>query len=128
MEAVERLFGWCRMSDDVGNRRLFLAGAVAIVAGYSEEVAEKLSDPRTGTRAIRDYPALSDIRKACDLIFEPINRESERQEAHNSHVAGLLQKPPRTPEQQARIDTQVARARQEIANAQIASGAGPPFT
>lgn len=106
---------------DVGNAEVYLAGAVAIVAEYPIEVMEKLSDPRTGSRVLKDYPSLISIRHACGVLFEPMEREAERQAARHSHVAGYLPRSPRTPEQQARIDAQVARAKQEIAAAAAAS-------
>lgn len=111
--AVSRLFAWCRMGD-AGDPRVFLAGATSILADYPVEVMEKIADPRTGTEVLKDYPSLHDLRMACDQLFAPIEREMERQEAHRSHVAGVLQRPPRTPEQQARIDAQVEDARRRL--------------
>ena len=114
------------MSDDIGNAKIFVAAAVAILAEYPTEVMNRLADPRSGTRVLQDYPSLSAIRKACDELLEPFIRDAERQAARKSHVAGLLRRPPRTAEQQARIDAQIARAKGEIAAAQLSSATSRP--
>jgi hypothetical protein len=113
---------------DVHNAEVYLAGAVAIIAEYPREVGERLSDPRVGTQVLGDFPTLSRLRKACEELFAPIEREVERQAAHRSHIAGALPRPKRTPEQQARIDAQVAAAREAIAAARLDSEGktGPP--
>ncbi|MGH6878783.1 MAG: hypothetical protein ACREHV_15585 [Rhizomicrobium sp.] len=116
---VRKLFDWCRMPDDVGDPKTYLAGAVAIIAEYPPIVGEKLSDPRIGTRLLGDFPTLSRLRKACDEIFAPLAREAEREMAHQSHIAGLLPRPKRTPEQQARIDAQVTNAKRALAEASL---------
>lgn len=107
------------MPDDIGDHKTYLAGAVAIIAEYPREVGEKLSDPRIGTRVMGDFPTLSRLRKACDELYAPLEREAERRAAHTSHIAGALPRPKRTPEQQARIDAQIERAKMEIAAASI---------
>jgi hypothetical protein len=104
---------------DVGDPQVYLTGATAILADYPEEIMEQVADPRAATRVLRDYPSLHDIRLACDRLFAPIEREAERRAAHKSHVAGLLPRPPRTPEQQARIDAQIARAKEAMAAAAL---------
>lgn len=105
---IDRLFGWCQMPD-AGDGRVYLAGAVGILMEYPPAVMEAIADPRTGTRVLKDYPTLSDLRGACDEFNGPFVREAERCAAHDNQLrlepASRL---PRTPEQQARIDAQVS--------------------
>jgi hypothetical protein len=103
------------MPENMGDPKVYLAGAVAIVAQYRPEVSEMLADPRIGTRVLGDFPTLSRIQRACEELSAPIERECEREAAHLSHIAGLLPRPKRTPEQQANIDAQVARAKTALA-------------
>lgn len=114
MRAVDRLFAWCPRPD-VGDTKVFIAGAVAIFAEYPVEVVEAIADPVRGTRLLKPYPSLFDLRRACELLYEPIERELERRQAHEDFLRGLP--PPRasrTPEQQAAIDAEVAAARHEL--------------
>ena len=122
-KAVDRLFAWCLMPD-VPDPRYYLSGAIAILADYPAEVMEKIADPRNGTLVLKDKPSLVAIRRACEQLYEPIERGAERRAAHKSHVAGLLSRPPRTPEQQSRIDAQIARCKQAIAAAALPAEAG----
>jgi hypothetical protein len=57
----------------------------------------------------RDYPTLSDLRRACDELNAPFVREIERRAAHdNQLLLAPASRLPRTPEQQARIDAQLS--------------------
>jgi hypothetical protein len=96
---------------DAGDPEVYLAGAAAILSEYPDEVLDKICDPRTGTKVLKAYPTLHDIRAACQELYAPIEREEERSRAHESHVSGLLPPRKRTPEEQAHIDMQVERAR-----------------
>jgi hypothetical protein len=116
--AVNRLFAWCLMPQ-VHDAEVYLAGAVAILSEYPPAVMSTLADPATGTRVLKPYPSLHDLRRACDDLYAPIEREDERRQAHKSHIAGALPRPKRTPEQQARVDAQVAAARQQLAAAAL---------
>jgi len=99
---------------DVGDPETFIAETVAIFLEYPDEVVQK---------AVRDIPRRSDrptlrlIKAACDELFAPIAREHERPK-----VVPELPRPPRTPEQQARIDKQVTEARRQIAAASVGAG------
>lgn len=104
MNAVDLLFSWCRMPD-VPDARVYLAGAAAIFDEYPAQVGQILADPRTGTRLLKPYPSLHDLREACDLAYEPIGRAVARERAAASHRLGLA--PPAKPDQ-ARRDEQVA--------------------
>lgn len=103
MKAAETLFGWCRMPD-VADPRLFLAGAAAILDDYPQAVRDQMADPRSGTRLLKPFPSLHDIRAACDLAYEPIERELLRRRAAESHRLGLMA--PAKPDQATR-DLQV---------------------
>jgi hypothetical protein len=103
MEATARLFEWC-LIPDVGDQEVYLAGTAAILDQYPRVVQQQISDPRTGTRYLGDRPTLSQIRKACDELFAPIERQAER-EIHR--MLPEPKRPPRSPEQQAKIDAQI---------------------
>lgn len=101
-KATDRLFAWCKMPD-TGDPRVYLAGAAAIIAEYPQEVMDAIADPRTGTRVLKDYPSLRDIRAACEELNAPLEREAERPRSLSPPP-----RRPRTPEQQARVDAQVS--------------------
>lgn len=115
MTATETLFAWCRMPDDVGDHRFYLAGAAAILDEYPQAVRDLISDPRTGTRLIKPFPSLHDLRAACDKAFEPIERDMERQaaaqRAANTRALAGPDHRKRTVEEQARIDALVMETR-----------------
>ena len=89
------------------DRKTYLAGAVAILSDYPPRVIEALADPRTGTRYLGDYPSLRSLREACDRLNEPFERDARR----TRRGVADLPRPPRTPEQQKRIDAQIAALR-----------------
>lgn len=101
MNAVDLLFAWCRMPD-VADPRVYLAGAAAIFDEYPSQVGQQLADPRTGTKLLKPYPSLFDIREACDRAYEPLERDIERQHAADSHRLGLAA--PAKPDDQRRED------------------------
>lgn len=104
MTATTVLFGWCRMPD-VADARIYLAGAAAILEEYPQEVRDVIADPRTGTRLLKAFPSLHDLREACDKAYEPLERAIERQRASESHRKALP--PPRDDTPQARKDALV---------------------
>lgn len=110
MTAVTLLFGWCRMPD-VADARVYLAGCAAILDDYPQAVRDQLSDPRSGTRLLKAFPSLHDIRAACDVAYEPIERELLRQRAADSHRLALAA--PAKPDQATR-DAQIADYEQRI--------------
>lgn len=98
---------------DVLDAEAFLAAAVALFAGYPAEVGERAIALIAGKS---DRPTLKIMRQALDEIFAPIERESARQAARASHEQHrALPRPKRTPEQQARVDAQVAEAKRLLA-------------
>lgn len=99
----------------MGDPRAFIAAAVAILADYPASVvgAAVLAIPQRS-----DRPTLKLIRSVCDEIHAPLLREAERRARHQSRP---LPQPKRTAEQQARIDAQVAAAKQKLAAAMIES-------
>jgi hypothetical protein len=109
---------------DAGDKQVYLAGAVAILSEYPVLVMEMLADPRTGTKVLKDYPSLKSIRVACDVLYEPIEREQIRKETERQHALAIAHRPvPLTAEEIARRREQVARCRQEIAAAALAATA-----
>lgn len=107
-DAVNRLFKWCLLPD-AGNPKHYLAGAVAIVAEYPLGVMERLADPCTGTRVVKDYPTLPSLRRACEELNEPFARSEEHAERRL-----LLPMPALTEEERERRRSFVARLRQEL--------------
>lgn len=101
---------------DVTDPEIFMTEAISILTMYPEAVMERAVHeiPRR-----TDRPTLRLIKSVCDEVFAPVERQWERDAAHRSHIAGALPRPARTPEQQARIDAQIARAKAEIAAAQL---------
>jgi hypothetical protein len=96
------------MMPDVGDPETYLAGVITILSEYPVEVMNALSDPRMGSRVLRDYPTISQIRQACEILYKPIAGEEER--AHRKRLAEKtreLPRPPRTPEDQQRIDEMI---------------------
>jgi len=108
--ATHRLFSWCMMPD-AGDPEVYLASVIAILREYPLEVMNALSDPRIGSRVLKDYPTISQIRLACDVLYEPIAREEER--THRKRLAEKTReqfpsRPPRTSEEQQRINEKIA--------------------
>jgi hypothetical protein len=94
----------------VGDPAAFMTAAGAIFAGFPDVVVE---------RAITTIPMRSDrvtlklIKSVCDELYAPMLRDIEREQARRS-VVKMLPRPPRTPEEQARIDAQVADVRNRL--------------
>ena len=106
--ATERLFAWCQMPD-VSDPKIYLAGVVGILADYPSEVMDRLADPRSGSRLLRNFPTIPEIRRACEETYAPIRREEERRQVREDARRSLP--PPqrlRTPEEQAKVEAQVA--------------------
>lgn len=103
------------MPDDIGDHNFYLAGAAAILDEYPLAVQQMISDPRTGTRLLKPFPSLHDLRAACAKAFEPIEREMEREMAARRADETLkligTDRPKRTAEEQARITEQVRQWR-----------------
>jgi hypothetical protein len=101
---------------DVGNPETFIAGITAIFASYPLEVIALAVDPVKGIPSRTDRPTLKLITDVCDEIYDPIRRRQEYDERERARAAApvLLPRPPRSAEQQAEIDAQVAAARAAI--------------
>ena len=104
---------------DVIDPESFIAETISIFSfsGYPETMIERVvrEIPRR-----TDRPTLKLIKAVCDEFYAPIEREEERRSADESHRLAITERrTPRTPEQQARIDAQVARARQQFADAAL---------
>jgi hypothetical protein len=51
---------------DVSDPKIYLAGVVGILADYPSEVMDRLADPRSGSRLLRNFPTIPEIRRACE--------------------------------------------------------------
>lgn len=125
-KAVDRLFDLLPPLD-VGDPKAFIAAAATIFAAYPPEVWDAVNDPVRGITGKAARPALADIKKACDLAYEPIERDMERAQARRDYLRGLL--PPRaqrTPEEQARVDAQVEETRRIFGVPQPKAWVEPP--
>lgn len=95
---------------DVGDPKAFLAAMIALFSEYPSEV---------GDRAVfeipkhTDRPTLKVAKCVLDDIYEPIAMRLRREQAEQQTKA--LPRPPRTAEEQAKIDEQVAAARRRFA-------------
>lgn len=96
---------------DVGDPKAFLAGMVALFADYPAEVFEQavFTIPQRS-----DRPTLKIARAVLDELYEPVRRRVERDAIERQPK--LLPRPRRSPEEQARVDAQVAawRARANV--------------
>lgn len=116
-EAVAKLFTWCLLPD-VNDTKSYLAGATLILSDYPAEVLERIADPGSGSRVLKDRPTLRELRLACDELFAPIEREWQRRAIEEQRQA-FLPRPMRTPEAQKRIDHQVAKAKVKFESAKL---------
>lgn len=109
--AVHRLFALLP-PPDVGDPKAFMATAAAILAQYPDAVVEAaVSGPR-GIATRTERPTLKFIKEVCEEFYQPILRDAERGALASQPKP--LPRPPRTPEEQARIDKQVADARAKL--------------
>ncbi len=92
---------------DVADPKEFIAGIVALLAQYPAELISVAVDPAGGIPARLKYlNSLAAIKEVCGELYEPIVRRMTREAALNAPRA--LPRPKRTPEEQARIEAQVA--------------------
>jgi hypothetical protein len=110
MLRTRQLFQLCQVPD-IGDPKAFVAGVVAILAEYPVEVMEQVTEP-SGIPSLTRRPYLADIRKACEEAYGPIERRIEREMAQRRALPEPVPRP-RTPEEQAAVDEQVARVRRE---------------
>ena len=112
--AVDALIDFVPLPD-VGEPKRFIAALVAIFSEYAEPVIERAVDPVKGIPARLKVLRLASVREILDEINAPFQREMQRAAARKA--AELALPPPsrkRTPEEQARIDKQVANARRDL--------------
>ena len=119
---MEKLFNLLP-PQDVLDPEAFLAAAIVLFAQYPVQVCTKAISVIARKS---DRPTLRLMTAMLDKINERYEREAERQSAHASYIAGLLPRPQRTPEQQARIDAQVSAARRALGIPERNRGTGPP--
>lgn len=107
---VDKLFSLLP-PQDVADAEMFLTASVALFAEYP---------PAVMIKAVYEIPRLSDrpklrlMTQVLNRIYAPIERDLERQRARQSHRDGSFERRTRTPDEQARVDAQVARARCEL--------------
>lgn len=97
---------------DVGDPQVFITGIVTLLAQYPAELMAAAIDPRGIPARVRTLNSLAVIKQVCDELYAPIARRIERDRIANAPRA--LPRPKRTPEEQARIDAQVAAARRPL--------------
>lgn len=110
-KAVDRLFDLLPPLD-VGEPQAFMSATIAIFAEYPIELIDRFP---AAIAQRSDRPTLRLVRAICDEINEPYARETARMLAARSALRGLP--PPRakrTPEEQARVDAQVADFRKAL--------------
>lgn len=91
---------------DVSDPKIFVAGIVSVFTQYPAEVLAGAVTPTGIPQRVKYLRSLAEIREICEELYAPILRQRERGE-----VAAALRLPapgPRTPEQQAAVDAQVA--------------------
>jgi hypothetical protein len=107
-KAVDRLFDLLP-PQDVGDPKAFMASVAAIFSQYPDAVVEAAVGGPRGVATRTDRPTLKFIREVCEEFYAPIQRQAERDA--NASQPKLLPRPPRTAEEQERIDKQVAAVR-----------------
>lgn len=94
---------------DVTNPETFVAGIVALFARYPAELQAVAIDPARGVRAHLTNNQITDVARiklVLDELYEPIARRLAREAV--AQPLALPPRGPRTPEQQAAVDAQVA--------------------
>ena len=67
--------------------KVYLAGAVGILAQYPIAVIEKIADPISGSALIPNFPSLQALRQACDEIAAPMIRQETRADPKRKLIA-----------------------------------------
>lgn len=111
---------------DVVDPEAFITATVVLFTQYPAAVLAEAVD---AIACRTDRPTLKIIKAVCDEIYEPILRRIERERAEAQHFHALPPpREPRTPEQQARIDAQVADARRKLGAPIKKYTQGPPIS
>jgi hypothetical protein len=81
----------------------YVTAAAAILSDFPRVVAQKCCDEYRGiAHQLKYHPSLAELREWCEIEFS-------RRAPHRVYpLLPPLEKPARTPEQQARVDAQVA--------------------
>lgn len=106
--ATDRLFDLLP-PQDVGDPYAFIAAVARVFVSYPAEIMDK-AVIEIAQRT--DRPTLRFVRETLDALYEPIARQAARERA-----AQRVIEPPRvkrTPDEQRRIDEQVARVRRQL--------------
>jgi hypothetical protein len=104
---------------DVGDPKVYLTGATAIISEYPLAVMSKLADPSTSTRVLKDRPSLLDIRKACDELQRDLQRELIAPKVRDYEQQARMKelpppRPKRTAEEQAHVNRVVEKGLRAI--------------
>lgn len=110
-EAVDRLLSFYPPLDVV-DAQVFISGIIAILAQYPPELIAIATDPTGIPRKLKALRSLADIEEVCQDLYGPIARRIRRDAI--ARAPKLLPRPPRSVEEQARIDAQVASVRQRF--------------
>lgn len=100
---------------DVLDPETFTSALIALFAHFPIEVMRHAADPVKGIPSRCKYLRLAEVREKLDEIAAPIMRAIQREIAEEQARRSLP--PPhrnRTPEEQARIDAQVASWRKSV--------------
>ena len=114
----------CYRRDDAADPDIYVRAAVSVFIRYPESVVLAVTEPATGLPStLKWLPSIAEIVECCERHYAPIVRAMER-ERIRQEAARSLPPPsgPRTPEQQAEIDAQVAETRRDLG---IPSGGYP---
>lgn len=109
--AADRLFDMIGILSP-GDPQVFCAAVVALMSHYPASVLRAVIDPHSGIpgRRAEKKPWQTEIefyKQVLDELYAPILADRER-ERRVEAMKSLAPPPPRTPEEQARIDAQVA--------------------
>jgi hypothetical protein len=97
---------------DVNDPESFIAGIGAVLAQYPPELIAVAVDATGIPLKLKTLRNLAEIDEVCQALYEPIERRIWRERI--ASAPGALPRPPRSLEEQARIDAQVEAARKQI--------------
>lgn len=103
-QATERLLSFYPPLDVI-EPKVFIAGIVAILSEYPAELHEAAVAPTGIPKRLKTLRNLAEIEEVCRELYEPIARRKTREALANQPK--YLAPPPRTAEEQAKIDAQV---------------------
>lgn len=106
--AVDRLLNFYPPLD-VADPRVFIAGIGAVLAKYPPELITAAVSPDGIPVRLTTLRSLAEIDEVCRDLYAPIARQRAREAI--ARQPRQLPRPRRTPEEQARVDEQVARWR-----------------